>query len=460
MAGLGHPRQSDCAEGRTASGETGQSRFPAGRAAMNAQASGISSESLRDSSGSVRPGWKTSIASMVCLIVGPSVICSLSFGIFVPYLREAFGWTVAQTGWGVSIMAIMVTLIAPLSGILVDRFGTRRLILTCLPLFGLCFAAMSQFSGALWEFYLAWLLLPILGIGLWPGSWVKATSGWFDERLGLAIAVATLGVGLGAAIMPLLINFIAGNWGWRTAYLTIGLGSIALAWPTAALFIHDAPQRIAPRATATGFAWRPVLRDRATWLLVLGFIGLGLFSSIALVNLVSALEANGMTRQAAVISFSVLGMATIFGRLLCGWMLDRVSIRFVLPAFSIPAGLAIVVIERGATGYPAYACAALLGMLVGAEIDVLGYAVKRFFGLARYGTLYGLIFAIFHLGGAVGAFSMGALHRATDSFSAGLLLGSAGCLLAAIAFTLLPPYRDPGAAARPLPDDAGLAFAR
>ena len=398
-------------------------------------------ESLRDEGGRVRPGWQTSFASMVCLIVGPSVISSLSFGIFVPYLRDEFRWTVGQAGMAVSIMAVMVTLVSPLSGVLVDRCGTRKLVLTCIPLFGLCFASMSQMSGSLNQFYLLWMLLPILGIGLWPGSWVKATSGWFDRRLGLAIAVTTLGVGLGSAIMPLIINFIAATWGWRTAYLSIGLGSIALAWPTAYVFVKDAPRRLTKRAVTERFAWGPVLRDHATWLLALAFVDLGLFSAIALVNLVSVLEVNGMPRNLAVIAFSVLGIATIFGRLLCGWLLDRLSIRIVLPAFSIPAGLAILALREGAAGAPAYVCAGVLGMLVGAEIDVLGYAVKRYFGLTRYGTLYGSLFAVFHLGGAAGAISMGALYKASNSFGPGLLLGTAGCLLAAAACAILPRYR-------------------
>lgn len=410
---------------------------------MHEGAPGAQAESFIEAGGGVRQGWRTAIGSMICLIVGPSVIASLGFGVFNPYLREAFGWSVADVGWGVSIMAVMVTIVAPLSGILVDRIGARRLILICIPLFGAGFAAMSQFTGALWQFYLAWFLLPVLGVGLWPGSWVKATSGWFDHRLGLAIAIATLGVGLGAAIMPLVINHLAGTRGFRQAYAIIGIGSIVVSWPIAAAFVRDAPRRTTPAGAAMPFDYGAMVRDRAIWLLVAAFLCLGVFSSITLVNMVSVLEVNGMARQRAVIAFSVLGIATIAGRLLCGWLLDRASIRIVMPGFAIPAGLALLAIAQGVAGVPAYACAALLGMLVGAEIDVLGYAVKRFFGLARYGTIYGLVFACFHLGGAVGAFAMGAIQRTTGSFAPGMELGGLGCLLAAFVFIIMPRYRDP-----------------
>ena len=414
---------------------------------MHGRADTAEAESFLDPAGGVRPGWRTSLGSMVCLIVGPSVICSLCFGVFVPYLRESFGWSVAQVGWGVSIMAVMVMVVSPLSGVLLDRFGARRLILTCIPLFGGAYAAMSLFTGALWQFYLAWLLLPLIGIGLWPGPWVKATSGWFNRRLGLAIAIATLGVGIGAAAMPIVINAIAETRGWRAAYAFIGLGSIALAWPIAWAFVRDAPRVTTLLETAAEpFHFGRMLRDRILWQLMAAFVCLGLFSAIALVNLVGVLEVNGMARQAAVVAMSVLGIATISGRLLCGWLLDRLSIRLVVPLFAIPAGLAVFLIAQGATGPAAYVCAFGMGMLVGAEIDVLGYTVKRFFGLARYGTLYGLIFALFHLGGAVGAFSMGALHRTSGSFGPGLWLGSLACLLAALIFSLLPAYRDPDSA--------------
>ncbi len=117
---------------------------------------------------------------------------------FVPYLRHSFGWSVADISWGSAITEIMVTIVSLLAGVLLDRYGARRMILLCIPAFGLAFAAMSLLGGSLWQFHRGYALLPLIGVGVLPGAWVKVTAGWFDRRLGLAIAVATLGIGFGA----------------------------------------------------------------------------------------------------------------------------------------------------------------------------------------------------------------------------------------------------------------------
>lgn len=408
---------------------------------MSEQALGLENENLLDADGRVRPGWRTAIGSMVCLIVGPSVICAMAFGVFAPLLREAFGWSVGDVGFAVTIMSINVMIVSIAGGVLVDRFGPRRTILTCIPLFGLAFAAMSQLNGQLWQLYLAFTLLPLISVGLWPGSWVKATSGWFDRRLGVAIAITTLGVGIGAAAMPLTINAIAGSMGWRAAYAILGLGSIAIAWPVAWAFVHDSPRIGQARRAARIGDIAPLFRERTLWLLMITFVGLGGFSSVLLSNLVSILEAQSVPRGTAVAAQSVMGLSTIFGRLLCGWLLDRFSVRVIGPIFAVPAAIAALVVGSSGDGPATFVCAAFVGMLVGAEIDVLGYAIKRFFGLEHYGVLYGFIFAIFGLGSATSAEMLRATHESTGGYALSLQIVAAACVVAAVSFALLPRYR-------------------
>lgn len=385
----------------------------------------------------VYAGWQASIGSLFCLIAAPSIVAQLCFGVFVPYLRHSFGWSVADISWGSAITEVMVTIVSLLAGVLLDRYGARRMILFCIPAFGLAFAAMSLLGGSLWQFYLGYALLPLIGVGVLPGAWVKVTAGWFDRRLGLAIAVATLGIGFGAVIMPLIVNHIAETRGWRAAYAIVGLGSIALAWPVAAAFVRDAPARAGPGRVAP-FSYADTARRPVLWLLVGAFVFLGIFSSVALVNLVSVLEGNGMAARAAVGAMSTLGLATMIGRLLCGWLLDRFPLYWVMPVFAAAAGASILTVAGGATGVAAYICAGWMGLLVGAEIDVLGYAVKRFFGSVGFGKIYGLVFAAFHLGGATGAMAMSIGSRLSGGGSGpGLRIGGVACALAALLFLAL-----------------------
>ena len=396
-------------------------------------------ESFRDGSGRLRPGWATAFASAVGLAFGPSVLQYMTLGVFTPYLRRDFGWSLSQISLAATLLAIMTMVASPLQGLLVDRFGARRIILVSLPLFGLGYAALSLMTGSLAQFYLLWALLPLLGIGLWPASWVKATSSWFELKLGLAIGIATTGIGVGAMIFPIVIHELTEATGWRSAFAAIGLASILVAWPTAFRHVRDG----AVKASAS----RPDERHEAAagratfWLLMAAFGLLGLYSVAILIHLVTILEGNGVARSTAVAAQSALGAFMILGRLGSGYIVDRVSVRFVVPAFATAAVLALCGLAAGATGAGAMLAAAFAGLLIGAEIDVLGFVVKRYFGLRRYGTLYGVLFAMFQLGGAVGVLALGRMREVSGSYVGGLVGLATACAGAAILFALLGPYR-------------------
>ena len=417
---------------------------------------GVRPESFRDASGRIRPGWATALGSAVGLAFGPSVLQYMTLGTFAPYLRRDFGWSLSQISMAASLLAVMTMVASPLQGLLVDRYGARRIILISLPLFGLGYAALSLMSGPVWQFYVGWALLPLLGIGLWPASWVKATSSWFDLRLGLAIGIATTGIGVGAMLFPVVVHGLAEAAGWRTAFAAIGLTSVAVAWPVTFRFVRDGDAKSASRDF--------VLRDRARparsafALLFAAFVLLGLYSIAILVHLGSMLEGNGGARATAVAAQSALGAFMILGRLASGYVVDKASVRIVVPAFAAAAILALASLAAGATGGGAILAAACVGLLIGAEIDVLGFVVKRYFGLGRYGLLYGILFAAFQLGGAIGVLAIGGMRDASGSYSGGLAVLAAACAGAGLLFVLLGPYRygtEPAISLKdvPLPQD-------
>lgn len=412
-------------------------------------------ESLRGADGRVRPGWATAFASAVGMAFGPSVLQVMSLAVFAPYLRQEFGWTIVQISLAATLLAVMTMVASSLQGLLVDRYGARRIILPCQPLFGLGYAGLSLMSGSLWQFYLVWALLPLLGVGLWPASWVKATSSWFDRRLGLAIGVATVGIGLGATLFPLLIHWLAEAAGWRSAFAIIGIAAILISWPVALRYVHDRVRDGVPGAMVEREA--APARASTFWLLFAAFLLLGVYSVSILLHLLSILEDNGMARGTAVGAQSVLGAMMIAGRLGSGVVIDRVSVRIVLPVLAMATVAALLALVAGIAGAGAIVAAGLLGLLIGAEIDMLGFVVKRYFGLRRYGTIYGLLFAVFQLGGAAGVLAMGRMREASGGYAGGLIALAVACTGAALLFALLGPYRYghepalPGAEATDLP---------
>ena len=424
-------------------------------------------ESLLDQERRIRPGWRTVFASVTGLMLGPSVLLLMCFGIFASALHGEFGWSIGAISFGATIISLVVALISPIQGRLVDRFGSRRLVLVSLPLFGAGFAGLSLMGSDIRLFYLSCVVLALLALGAWPLSFLQVVSTWFDRRLGFALGVANVGPGLGAAVAPAIIGVIMANNGWRAAYAILGGLLIVVTLPITFAWLRENPSVRAIRAGAepttvpTGLEMRDIWRDRSFFLLLLAFTGLGFFSSGILIHQVSILIDHGISRNQAIGFQSVLGIASIFGRLAGGWLLDRVHVSrfmFVLMTagagacwiFATPVGVPLLIVA-----------AAICGLIIGAEFDALGYTIRRYHGLKNFGTVYGLIFVTFQIGGAMGSYVVGATRDATGSFSAGLIAMGALGFFAGVTFLCLGRYRFvPHGASTPLADETsskGLA---
>jgi MFS family permease len=368
-------------------------------------------------------GWATVFGSFVCMMFSPSTMAMLSFGIFTPYLIESFGWSVRQVSLAATFISLATIVAVLIQGVVVDRVGSRRLILWSAPAFGLGYGMFAFQTGALWQFYLGWVLVPLLGVGLWPGSYSRATASWFSRHLGLAMAIATVGIGIGTIILPLLLGVIIGHHGWRSAYLYVGLLAAVLVWSVAFLFVRERKAEPVKEHLAEPrrvFPWhefsRPTFRK-----LAIAFLLLGIVSSLITTHQVLLLMGNGVPRADAVAMQAFTGGALVLGRIATGFMVDRVGVRAVMVASSTLAAIGIVLLLGGATGAAAACAIALLGLLVGAEVDVMGFVAKRHFHMAIYGVTYGTLFALFHVGNAIGASGIAALYDSAGNYRGALL---------------------------------------
>ena len=116
----------------------------------------------------------------------------------------------------------MIVVMSPLQGMLVDRFGPRRVVLTSIPLFALSLAAIYFTPANIYVYYLLWAIVPVAGLGLWPLGYLQAVTPWFDRKLGLALGCANAGIGVGSTFLPILvIGPIIAAYSWRHALLAI-----------------------------------------------------------------------------------------------------------------------------------------------------------------------------------------------------------------------------------------------
>ena len=397
--------------------------------------------------------WRVVFASMVGLIGGASTLTIYGLGMFVRPLQNEFGWSLTQISFANALVSLSGIVSALVQGVLIDRFGARRVVLVSLPLLCVGFASMYFLPDNLAVFYIGWLLIPLLGAGTWVGSYAKAIAGWFDDRLGLALGVAAIGAGLGAALMPTLTHMLLVAYGWRLAYVSIGALSLVVVVPIVYLNLYDRP-------ADRGFQWQPrtgrqgtydrdvevrgALKQYAFWALVAAFLLLGFNTTGMALHLVPMLLRAGLPGADAALAQSLMGAGVILGRLAAGYLLDRVPavcvtvLSLLGPTLGF-AGFGLFGVHAG--WLDLFAC--LIGLGIGAEIDLLGFYVRRRFGTLAYGKLYCSIFAVFQLGSGLGAVAIAYAATRLNGYGPVLLFmaalsATALCLLATVRIMLRP----------------------
>ena len=386
-------------------------------------------------------GWAATIAATTGLVFGPSTILLFSFGSFVGPLERSFGWSRPAILFAVTIVSLMIMVVSPLQGLLVDRIGARPIVLVSTITFAAGLVGLALMQGDIRFYYLMYGLLPVLAIGLWPVSYFRVISTWFDRRLGLAIGIANSGIGLGAALLPLVVTLLIERGQQPAAYIGLAVILLIVTLPLNFCLLHEASSPAGlQKEPALGAGLKdlgPMLRDRNFVLLSLAFLLLGFVNTGVVTNQIALLVDSGATPSRAALVQSVFGLAVLVGRFLTGVSLDYVDAKRLMSAVCLGGAVACGLYALALPGIVAFASAILIGAIYGAEFDVLSYLVKRLFGVAIFGRVYGLVFAVFQLGAALGATLLPLSKSHLGSYMPGLAVYAIALIVSALLFLRL-----------------------
>jgi MFS family permease len=392
-------------------------------------------------------GWIVVATAVLGIMVSFGSLVVFSFGVFLKPLSEQFHWDRAEVSLGFSLAALSVAVCSPVIGRIVDRVGPRRVILPCVTVYGLAFCALSLLHGALWQFYATYIVIGVVGNGTTQLCYAKAITAWFDRRRGIALAVMMAGVGVGAMAVPPAATWLIAHLGWRTAYLVLGATILAFGILPAALFLRETPAgaRVPSHGggadrSATGLRTGEAVRTGVFQLLLAAFFLFSIAVNGSIAHLVPMLTDRGFSPERAAFAASILGGATLVGRLLTGTLLDRFHGSRVAGLFFGIAALGVVVASRAHTLAIAYSGTALIGFGMGAEADVMPYLISRYFGLRSFSELFGYSFTAYAVAGALGPWLMGRSYDRFHSYSTAMLLLGGAMFAGAAILASLPRY--------------------
>jgi len=377
-----------------------------------------------------RRGWPVLFASMLGVACGASPIPFNTIGFFMGPLNAEFGWSFRDISLGVTIYGVVAALLAPVYGAAADRFGVRPVALLSLLAFSLAFAAFSLTPPSLAGFYLLWLLVGLVGIGSTPVTWSRAVNMWFFKNRGLALGIMLLGTSLAAMVLPILTVWGIETYGWRGAHVVIALLPLLVALPVGLLLFREPRPDERPAAVgasvAQGMTLGEALRTRRFWTIWLSIACVAMAYGGAHIHMPEMVKLHGFGAEEAAGIMGMIGVAILGGRLITGWLLDRFWAPAVcFPILLLPA-LSCWLLMGTDTDYPKMIAAALLlGFAAGAESDLIAYLASRYFGMAHYGKIYGMLYMPFGMASAVSPAIYGAVRDNTGSYD-GMLVAAAG----------------------------------
>jgi MFS family permease len=394
----------------------------------------------RQREGSLRyAGWSVVGASGVSVCLASLAV--YTFPILLKPLTDEFGWSREGVSTAYAAMAIMSALAAAPIGVLGDRFGARVVVSGALAAGGLLFASLALLTSQLWHLYVVFAAIGIVTTGASPVGYARAVTSWFTRHRGLALAVAISGGSLGGVLHPAATHTLLRVVGWRTTCAILGSAIAAVGVPMALRFIRERDRGPSHLATpAAGVSACDGLRTRMFWILAVVIFCSSLTFSSTLVHLSALLSDRGLSAGQSAAAISVMGLASICGRLATGWLVDRFFAARVSLVLLVLAGSGAFLLS-GANSFALGAFAAfLIGFGTSGETDVAPYLLSRYFGLRSFSTLYGLTWMSHATAAAVGPVLMGRAFDATGSYETVLVRLSIVAVSVAGLMLLMPRY--------------------
>lgn len=387
--------------------------------------------------GAAADEWRRYWMLPVAAMIGYSTIGLQSYGFspFVTSLEQEFGWTRAQVMIGLSLSNLVGVFLNILIGMVIDRFGPRRVGLTGLFVKTGAFALLGTATGSLLNWSLLWMILAVGVVLVQSTVWTSAVATRFDHSRGFAMSVALSGSPITAAVAPVLATWLTAQYGWR-----VGFAGVALVWllatlPIVLLFFRGANDVTEPPSTADTAEEKPArpelpgltlaqgIRTPAFLFLTISFGAFSFYNMTMAANLVPLLGESGVDTMGAAGIASIMGIVGIVARLVVGLMLDRFPGNVIggITQFLPVIACGVFLLDDPGVLLLSLAVAAF-GIATGAEIDVALYLATRHFGLKSFAALFGAVITFGAINAAIGPYAGGWLHDLTKTYDAMLFV--------------------------------------
>jgi len=397
-------------------------------------------------------GWWIVLATFLNLffVVG---IVFYGFPVFYPYFVESLGFTRAQVTQGFFLGFLFAGLpFGLLAGWLIDKVGAQPIILGGVAIVGSSLVLMG-FITRFWQFEVLCIAEVIGYVFAGPIGNQVLIARWFDRRRGQAMGYAYLGLGIGGVVASMLVNYLATNLGWRQALELTGALILVVLLPVGTLVTRSSPRSSGVSREILGetqesgggdselvsrsVSAAEALRSGPFWLILAGSgLAIGTIGAV-IQHLILFLRDSGYSATTASRYSAILLTASLAGRVIVGYIADRLSKSYVMACFYFVIGASVFLL-----GNPTPAILLLFvvvfGFAMGADYMLIPLVTSEWFGTASLGKLLAFIIMGYSIGQWAGPWLVGKLFDARHNYDLGWKIIAASGIAGAGTILALP----------------------
>ena len=344
-----------------------------------------------------------------------SSVVFFGFTVFFEPLVQEFGWSYTQVSFASSLRGMEMGIISPMIGYLVDRFGSRKLLLSGTATVGIGLICLSL-TNSLFMFYLAMLLVSFGGGGCTSVVTMTAVSRWFRKHIGKALGIMSAGFGISGLMVPVIV-ILVDTVGWRTSLVILGLGMWIIGIPMS-FIVRDSPEKygylpdgaplqdITPQheshITPPAVRMRDLLKTRSFFFLNLTeCIRFTVLASVIL-HIMPHLSESGISRSSAGIIAAAIPLISIGGRFGFGWLGDIIDKRFVtsMAYCCMAVGMIALIFVNTTWGISIFFLSFPAGF--GGLSVLRGTILREYYDSRNFGSMMGIMMGFAAVGGIIG----------------------------------------------------------
>ena len=403
-------------------------------------------------------GWK-----IVALMIGPrsagNGVYILGNTLFVIPLEESLGLGRSVSSLMFALGGVIGGISAPVSGILMDRWGPRRVLIISVLIgcIGYFLLGLAPNILILFLIFLGPISLVMLNVAFNASSGI--INNWFDRYKSTAFSLMQGGSGLGSLIIITVLAYSIDSWGWRTASGIAGLLVLAIGLPTA-YASRNTPEELGLQPDGTnksvsgsqelpirkakgylivleGMDSMQAMKTIRFWMLAISSTIFGGAIATLGIHFVPIMVWKGLTEVQGAMMLTFLALGSAFTVIFVGTLADRYGRLLIASIACIFLGIAIFILRLGGTGISLWIAVAVLSAS-SCLYPLTWSIVGELFGRKSYSTIRGYMMAVQSIGTLVMPLIAGFYYDSTEDYSLTLMVLTVLWMMAAVLLFVTP----------------------